>query len=69
MEEIKAFVDGRSVTNDLAGLVELRRREYDQYRKGIPPPERFALTGACGPNFLFPPILDDLDLLKEVEVC
>jgi len=33
VEEIFAFVDGRSVTNDIAGLVELRRREYDGYRK------------------------------------
>ena len=33
VEEIFAFVDGRSVTNDISGLVELRRKEYDGYRK------------------------------------
>ena len=33
VEEIYAFVEGRAVTNDLSGLVELRRREYDGYRK------------------------------------
>lgn len=33
VEEIFAFVDGRSVTNNLLGLVELRRKEYDGYRK------------------------------------
>ena len=33
VEEIFAFVDGRSVTNDISGLIELRRKEYDGYRK------------------------------------
>ena len=33
VEELFAFVDGRAVTNDLAGLVEVRRKEYDGYRK------------------------------------
>ena len=36
VEEIFAFVEGRAVTNDLAGLVELRRKEYDGYRKVCP---------------------------------
>ena len=40
VEELYAFVEGRSVTNDLRGLVDLRRKEYDGYRKGMPPPER-----------------------------
>ncbi len=31
--ELFAFVDGRGVTNHLAGLVELRRQEYDGYKK------------------------------------
>ena len=33
VEELFAFVDGRAVTNDIAALVELRKREYDGYRK------------------------------------
>ena len=33
VEEIFAFVDGRSVTNDLSGLVELRKQEYNGYKK------------------------------------
>ena len=32
-DELYAFVDGRSVTNNLMGLVELRKKEYDDYRK------------------------------------
>ena len=33
VEEIYAFVEGRSVTNNILGLVELRRQEYDGYKK------------------------------------
>ena len=69
LDELYAFVEGRSVTNDLRGLVELRKKEFDEYRKGLPPPERFMTTGACGIYFLFPQVLSDLDLLKELEVC
>ena len=68
VEEIISFVEGRSVTNDLAGLVSLRKREYGGYQKGIAPPERFITKGACGAHFLFPQILSDLDMLKELEV-
>ena len=32
-DEIFAFVEGRAVTNNIPGLVELRRQEYDGYRK------------------------------------
>lgn len=33
VDELFAFVEGRSVTNDLSGLVELRRAEYEGYKK------------------------------------
>ena len=68
MEELYQFVDGRSVTNNLSGLVELRKKEFDEYRRGLAPPERLLTKGACGIHFLFPQILDDLDLLKDIEV-
>ena len=68
MDELYAFVDGRSVTNNISGLVDLRKREFEGYNKGLAPPERFLTKGACGIYFLFPQILDDLDLLKEQEV-
>lgn len=37
--------------------------------QGLQPPERFMTNGAVGPYQLFPQLLDDLDLLREVEVC
>ena len=33
MEELFAFVDGRAVTNNLADLVQVRKKEFDGYRK------------------------------------
>ncbi|XP_064399663.1 rifampicin phosphotransferase-like isoform X2 [Halichondria panicea] len=67
--ELFAFVDGRGVTNHLAGLVELRRQEYDGYKKSIPPPERFITRGAVTPCLLYPAVLTDLDLLQDMETA
>ena len=36
--------------------------------QGLSPPERFMTRGAVGTYFLFPTILEDLDLLKQLEV-
>ena len=33
MEELFAFVDGRSVTNNLSELARVRKTEFDGYRK------------------------------------
>ncbi|CAI8037287.1 Prodigiosin synthesizing transferase PigC [Geodia barretti] len=56
MEELFAFVDGRAVTNNLSELAQVRKREFDSYRKGLPPPERFmtrgAREGSSDPNVL-----------------
>ena len=38
------------------------------HTQSLPPPERFMTRGAVGPHFLFPQLLDDLDLLKQHEV-
>jgi pyruvate,water dikinase len=67
MEELFAFVDGRAVTNNLSDLAQLRKLEFDGYKKGLPPPERFMTRGAVGTYFLYPAILEDLNLLKELE--
>ena len=33
MEELFAFVDGRAVTNNLSELAQIRKKEFDGYRK------------------------------------
>ena len=46
-------------------------RAISYYRislQGFPPPERFITQGALGPYLLYPQLLDDLDLLKSLEV-
>ncbi|XP_065843613.1 rifampicin phosphotransferase-like [Oscarella lobularis] len=64
LDELYAFNEGRSVTNNLRRLVAIRREEIDEYRKSLPPPERFLTRGAAGCYMGFPAILD---LLKEHE--
>ncbi|MEB3222044.1 MAG: PEP/pyruvate-binding domain-containing protein [Candidatus Sericytochromatia bacterium] len=44
VEELTAYVDGRSVTRDLGALALLRRKEYDGYGQAEPP-ERFVTIG------------------------
>jgi len=84
VDELHAYVEGRAVTNNLAGIVELRKSEWTSYKKvtsflvlaevdmcinqGLQPPERFMTTGAVGSYMLFPQLLDDLDLLRDLEV-
>eukprot|EP00118_Oscarella_pearsei_P005272 m.24046 g.24046 ORF g.24046 m.24046 type:complete len:980 (+) comp28565_c0_seq3:186-3125(+) len=67
IEELFAFADGRSVTNNLRGLTSVRKEEIEGYKKALPPPERFMTRGAAGCYMHFPAILEDLDLLKELE--
>lgn len=33
VDELYAYVEGRSVTNDLAALVDLRKKEWSGYKK------------------------------------
>jgi pyruvate,water dikinase len=44
VDELTAYVDGRSVTRDLAALAALRRAEFEGYR-AEEPPERFVTIG------------------------
>lgn len=45
MDEVFAYIDGRSATPSLKPLIALRQREFDNYRQEKPPPERFATYG------------------------
>ncbi len=44
--ELVAFARGTATTTDLAGLVDVRKREYAGYRAEPSPPERFWTEGA-----------------------
>ena len=44
-EEIFAFIEGRSVTQNIASLIEMRKEEFENYKKLDAPSERFASYG------------------------
>lgn len=44
-EEIFSFIEGTSVTQDIKALIRLRKSEFENYQKQIPPSERFATYG------------------------
>ena len=46
VEEVCGFIDGTTVTADLAALSALRRREFAGYREKTAPSDRFATRGA-----------------------
>jgi rifampicin phosphotransferase len=48
-EEVLGFVSKSGTTTDLAGLVRLRRAEFDRYRSLAAPPDRFKTRGLAQP--------------------
>ncbi len=46
VDEVLAFVDGRTTTTDLRALAALRKREFAAYAEGPPPDDRFETRGA-----------------------
>ena len=64
LDEILAFVDGRSLLTRLSDVVELRRREFVEYDRTAAPPDRFLTLGAVGASVRYTQILADGDLLN-----
>jgi pyruvate,water dikinase len=64
VEELIAFAEGCSIGLDLRSLVELRRAEYEDYRRTPPPPDRFVTRGAAGATLPHPGLLAELDLTR-----
>ncbi len=46
VDEVLAFVEGRSTATDLRALTALRKREFREYADGPPPDDRFETRGA-----------------------
>ncbi|HEX3941535.1 MAG TPA: PEP/pyruvate-binding domain-containing protein [Acidobacteriaceae bacterium] len=73
VEEALGFVEGTASTIDLAGLTALRKREFDKFRDGPPPADRFTTRGAVHlgntfQNEKLPAILEG-DVLKGIGCC
>ena len=49
-EEIIAFTEGRSVSQDLKSLIEIRKNEYEKYAQLAPTAERFTTYGTVYHN-------------------
>jgi pyruvate,water dikinase len=64
VEDIIGFIEGRPTTADLASLVAMRKKEFDEYRRSAPPPDRLITYGAAGVSFAMPQVLADADLLR-----
>lgn len=45
VEEALGFVEGTATCGDLAGLVAVRKAEYERHRAAAPPPDRFETRG------------------------
>jgi len=56
VDEVTGFVEGRTVTTDLAALADLRRREFARHRAAPPPADRFETRGmvCTGNSFRVP---------------
>ncbi|MCX6130043.1 MAG: hypothetical protein NTX25_13390, partial [Proteobacteria bacterium] len=63
VEEISAFVEGRTVHRDLRGLTQARKIEFDSYRKAPAPPDRFLSHGAVGLSLHLPQVLNAAEQL------
>ncbi|MES2962350.1 MAG: PEP-utilizing enzyme, partial [Bdellovibrionota bacterium] len=64
VEEIIAFDEGRSISLDLKTIARSRKVEFEKYKKGLPPPDRFVTYGAVGASIPHAQILVEQDLLR-----
>lgn len=62
-DEIFSFVEGRSLTDNLADIVKSRKKIFNKYKDTQDPPERFSLFGAVGLSCSYPMVLSESDLL------
>jgi phosphohistidine swiveling domain-containing protein len=53
VDELLAYVEGRSTSTALRELTALRRREFDEYERGPAPDDRFETRGAVYPGHSF----------------
>lgn len=57
IDEIIALVEGRSISAGLWELTQIRKKEYESYRKSQPCPDRMIIKGATGIYDSYPQVL------------
>lgn len=67
IDELVAFQEGRSLEVDFNELTQLRKKQFDEYRKTPQPPDRFFTQGTVGINLRYTQIIAEQDLLAGEE--
>lgn len=68
IDEIISYVEGRASSLQLKSVAELRKSEFEEYRKTPAPPDRFTTRGAAGALFGWSELLASSDLLAKEHV-
>lgn len=63
LQELVAFIEGRSIDDAFITTIERRKHQFDEYKNTPTPPDRFATYGTAGESFKYPQILMSGDLL------
>ena len=63
VDEIIAYQEGRAFEASFMDLSQMRKKQFNEYKKSPEPPDRFVTEGAAGLSFLYPQVLADQDLL------
>jgi pyruvate,water dikinase len=64
VDEIFGFIEGRPSSLAFLELVDVRKREFDAYRRGTGLPDRFLTYGAIGASLPYVQVLNATDLLR-----
>ena len=67
IDELVAFQEGRSLEVNFKELSQLRKKQFQEYRKTPQPPDRFFTQGCVGANLNYVQIIADHDLLAADE--
>jgi pyruvate,water dikinase len=67
IDELVAFQEGRSLEVNFKELSQLRKKQFQEYRKTPQPPDRFFTQGCVGANLNYVQIIADNDLLAADE--
>ncbi|HET6344963.1 MAG TPA: PEP-utilizing enzyme, partial [Myxococcota bacterium] len=65
VDEIFAYVEGRSLTTSMAPLVRARQAEFARFEASPEPPQRLVTYGASTASMAWPQVLADGDLLRD----
>ena len=66
IDEIISLIEGRSISSNIFKLAQMRKQEYEKYRKSPPCPDRMIIKGAVGFYDSYLQVLTKCDGLKDL---